>query len=88
MYPNEENMFILSNHNKNEDYYENLNLPIWRINFDSEENGEKKSFSCQTKALELCIPMGKTCLWHPITKIIENFTKSKFVSFDRWTLIL
>ena len=44
---------------------------IWWMNFDSKENGVKKSFSWEIKASMLCIPTWITCLWWLITKRID-----------------
>ena len=44
MYTNEENVFIVSNHKKKKDYYENQVCPIWQVNIDLKENGGKKAF--------------------------------------------
>ena len=55
--------FVYSAHYKRDgDYYENKVSPIWLMNFDSKENGEMKSLSCQSKALKLCIPKKITFL--------------------------
>ena len=44
---------------------------FWWKNFDSKENGGKKSFPWKTKASISCIPMMKMCLWWTITKKIK-----------------
>ena len=40
---------------------------IWCMNFDAKENGEKESFSCETKASISCIPKPEMLLQWPIT---------------------
>ena len=68
IYPNEENMFMVPNHNNNEDYYENPCLPYLTVKFDSKKNGRKKIFSCKTKTSTSYILIRWTCLWWPITE--------------------
>ena len=63
MYPNEENMFILHDSKKIGDYNENPCLSLLMTDFNSKENCENKSFSCETKALISCVPMRRTCSW-------------------------
>ena len=41
--------------------------PNWKMNFNS-KNGNKRSFSYETKASISFIPMRRTCLWCPINK--------------------
>ena len=41
--------------------------PNWKMNFNS-KNGNKRSFSYETKASISFIPMRRTCLWCPIMK--------------------
>ena len=41
--------------------------PNWKMNFNS-ENGNKRSFSYQTKASISFIPIRRTCLWCTIMK--------------------
>ena len=41
------------------------------MNFDSKENGGKKSISYEHKASISCIIMWRSCLWCPITKKME-----------------
>ena len=62
LYPYEKNVCIVPNNEKNGDYYQNPCLPIWRMNFDSKENGRRKSFSCNAKASKLCFLMRRMCL--------------------------
>ena len=61
-----------SAHNKKYgDYFENPSLNHSRKNFDYKENGEKKSFSCKSKASISCIPMWRTWVAVPVAKRME-----------------
>ena len=52
------------------------------------KNGNKKSFSYETKASISLILTRRMCLWHPSRKERRLFYKSMFVQIDRRTLIL
>ena len=56
------NMFIVPNHEKNEDNYKNPCLSHLQMNFYYKQNSEKKSFSFQAKASISYIPLRRTCL--------------------------
>ena len=68
MHPNGGNMFMMANR-KAMEIIASIHVSfIWWLNFDSKENGAKKSFSRETKAWISCILMKKISLWWPIIK--------------------
>ena len=67
IYPNEENEFMVPNHEIKRDYYVNPCLCQLRKKFNSEKCW-KESFSYVTKVSLSLIPMSKMSLWHPIMK--------------------
>ena len=45
MYPNEDNMIVMPNHEKNKDYFKIIVYLSWQTNFDSREKiVEKRAF--------------------------------------------
>ena len=61
--------------------------PNWNINFNS-KNGNKRSFSYQTKASIWFIPIRRMCLWSPITKKKVTLCESMFIPMEIRTSIL
>ena len=55
--------------------------PIQELNFDSKENGGKKSISPKIKALKLCIHSRKMCLQGPIIERMEIMTRIQVCPF-------
>ena len=60
--PNEENEFMVPNHERKGHYYENPHISHYRMNFASEENGRKTKFLNETKASISFILMRKMSL--------------------------
>ena len=56
IYPNEENVFVVPNHEKKGDYYKSPCLSHCQTNFNSKQNYGKRSFLYETKSLPF-IPM-------------------------------
>ena len=71
IYPNKENVFLVSNIEK-EDYYANPCLSYWKTNFKS-KTGKNWCFSYETKASILFIPMRRICFWCRIMKRKEDY---------------
>ena len=73
-------LFIMLNQQRNGDYYENPSLSNLRDNFNSKENGRKKSFSYKTKASKPCIPM-KRNVYVPNYKKNEGYDMNPSLSY-------
>ena len=84
MYPFEKDMFMMSNHEKHKDYYNNPHLFLW--GWTLFKKWFKESFSYETKASKLYIPISIMSWWCPIMKRMEIITM--FNSFDGQALIL
>ena len=82
IYPNEGVQFMVPDHEKNGDYYENPHLSHCWTCFTSKENGRKRSFSFETKPLMSFIPMSGTSLQCPILKKKEII--SRIHVFPNW----
>ena len=62
IYPNEENVFVVPNHEKKGDYYVNPCQSQLKIELRI-KNGKKRSFSYETKSSKSVIPMRRKFLW-------------------------
>ena len=85
IYPNEENQFMVPNHQKKGDYFVNPCLSSSQMDFNS-KNGRKWSFSDETKASISFIPIRRMCLWCPIMKTKEIIFWIR-VCPNQWTII-
>ena len=70
IYPNEDNMFVVRNHEEEEIIHASMFITIDEITLIP-KNGGKKMFSYQTKASLPFIPISRMCLWCPIMKSKE-----------------
>ena len=87
MRSNEENEFMVPNHEMKWDYYENPHFSYCQPNFTSKKNGGMKSFSNGTKASMLFIltrRMNGAQLWNE-RRLLYEFM---LVPIDQQTLIL
>ena len=61
--------------------------PSWKMNINS-KIGRKRSFSYETKASIIFIPMRRISLWCPIMKKKEIIMWIHIILINKWTLIL
>ena len=82
MYPNEKNVFMVPNHKKKGDYYKNLCLPHFSMNFYYKEKGGKKSISYKTRNINIMYPNEKDKVFMvPNQKKIGDSSSSLCLSY-------
>ena len=75
MYLNKANVFILSNHKKNKDYYENQNLSYLMTELWFYCKWGKEKLFLPNQESYMCIPMKRTCLSRAITQRMKIITR-------------
>ena len=81
-------ILIVPSHKMNEDYNENPSLSHLTDDFDYKENGGEKAFLAKPKHQYHVSQWGEHDCSVESQKEWRLIWKSRFLSFDRWTLIL